>query len=88
MNEDLQGCDAPTLMAAITIPPKLVNGCVGFAHNHALTKRRTATDDFCLAGLLVGDCPLFCLHGTSRFLFYHPGDFIVISGQVLALHER
>lgn len=45
MNEDLQGCDSPSLMAAVTILPKLVYGCVLFAHHHALTKRRTASLD-------------------------------------------
>ena len=88
VDEDLQGCDSPSLMAAVAILPKLVYGRVLFAHHHALTNRRTAIDDFCLAGLFVDDCPLLCLHGTSRFLFYHPGDFIIISGQVLSLHQR
>lgn len=52
VDEDLQGCDSPSIMAAVAILPKLVYGRVLFAHHHALTKRRTAIDDFCLAGLL------------------------------------
>lgn len=44
MDEDLQGGNTPTLMTAVAILPKLVNGSVGFAYHHALPKRRTATD--------------------------------------------
>ena len=77
VDEDLQGCDAPPLVAHLTEPLQLLHCRAVLDDNHALFERCAATDDGHLSRLFVHSFTVFGLHRTTCLFLDHCGYLIV-----------
>ena len=81
VDEDLQGCDAPTLVTYLTETLQLFHCGVILDYDNALFERSAATDDGHLSGLLVYPFTVFGLHRPTCLLLNHCGYLIVAFSQ-------
>ena len=81
VDENLQGCDTPTLPAHLAELPQLLHRGVVLDDDHALLERSAATDDGHLSCLLVYPFPVFGLHRPTCLFLDHCGYLIVAVGE-------
>ena len=80
VDEYLQGCDSPTLLAHLAETPQLLYRGVFLDDYHALLDGRAAPDDGHLACLPVHPFPVFGLHRPACLFLDHRGYlFIAVS---------